>query len=379
VNIQPPDGIMLEKALAEKFRELLDSVPELKVGPVERNPAPYDRAFDILAVATLPGAVTVEFWIECKSDPRPARFPYVNIENSSNTKGKETIRVPVFAAPYISPNMGQVCFDHNWSWFDLAGNYNISVPGVPFRLQRSGQAPVHETPRPKANLGTAEASRVVRALLAPSNAGVRWTQRGMAAHFGQQTPPVNQPSLSLVNKVVQHLRDEAFVETYRDGGFQLRKPLELLAAWRDAYRFDRHRLRTYFSLKQGAELRKALLPLKDSAKGQVAFASFSAAELQAPHVRQPRQWLYVGAEFEEDFRAAAEAKVVDSLGYNLAVLIPADDGVFYLLDDKDGRLACTNPVQTYVDLSQSKTRGEEAAEALLEQNLKPAWKKGGLL
>jgi hypothetical protein len=370
---------MLEKALAKKFRELLDSIPELKGGPVERNPAPYDRAFDILAVATLPGGVTVEFWIECKSDPRPARFPYVNIENSFDTKGKKTIRVPVFAAPYISPNMGQVCFDHNWSWFDLAGNYNVSVPGVPFRLQRSGQVPVHETSRPKANLGTAEASRVIRALLAPSNTGVRWTQREMAAHFGQQTPPVTQPSLSLVNKVVQHLRDEAFVETYLDGGYQLRKPLELLAAWRVAYRFDRHRLRTYFSLKQGSELRKALLPLKDSAKGQVAFASFSAAEFQAPHVRQPREWLYVGAEFEEDFRAATEAKIVDSLGYNLAVLVPADDGVFYRLDDWEGRLACTNPVQTYVDLAQSKARGEEAAEALLEQNLKPAWKKGGLL
>jgi len=132
-------------------------------------------------------------------------------------------------------------------------------------------------------------------------------------------------------------------------------------------------------LKQGAELRKALLPLKDSAKGQVAYASFSAAEFQAPHVRQPREWLYVGAEFEEDFRAVAEAKIVDSLGYNLAVLVPADDGVFYRLDDREGRLACTNPVQTYVDLAQSKARGEEAAEALLEQNLKPAWQKEGLL
>ncbi len=43
------------------------------------------------------------------------------------------------------------------------------------------------------------------------------------------------------------------------------------------------------------------------------------------------------------------------------------------------RLSCTNPVQTYVDLFHCGGRGEEAAEALLEQNLKRAWKARGLL
>ena len=43
------------------------------------------------------------------------------------------------------------------------------------------------------------------------------------------------------------------------------------------------------------------------------------------------------------------------------------------------RLSCTNPVQTYVDLFHCGGRGEEAAEALLEQNLKRAWKLRGLL
>lgn len=42
-------------------------------------------------------------------------------------------------------------------------------------------------------------------------------------------------------------------------------------------------------------------------------------------------------------------------------------------------MACTNPVQTYVDLSRCGGRGEEAAEALLEQKLKPAWSQYTLL
>ena len=72
---------------------------------------------------------------------------------------------------------------------------------------------------------------------------------------------------------------------------------------------------------------------------------------------------------------------VGTSGENLVVLIPNDEGVFYLGDGgmvSDHRLACTNAVQTYVDLWHCGGRGQEAAEALLEQRLKPAWKAEGL-
>jgi hypothetical protein len=182
----------------------------------------------------------------------------------------------------------------------------------------------------------------------------------------------------LVNKVVRHLREEAFIEELADGGFKLRDPLGLLTAWREAYRFDRHQRRSYFTLLQGRRLQEKLESLESITGGHAAYAVFSAAEFQAPHVRQPKTWLFVGAEWEDEFREAVEAKPVDS-GENLVVLIPDDDGVFYLQEGEAGRLASTNPVQTYVDLSNCGGRGEEAAEALLEQNLKRAWKKRGLL
>ena len=64
------------------------------------------------------------------------------------------------------------------------------------------------------------------------------------------------------------------------------------------------------------------------------------------------------------------------------MLIPEDDG--FSTSGKEAakgqqRLSCTNPVQTYVDLFHCGGRGEEAAEALLEQNLKRAWQARGLL
>jgi hypothetical protein len=89
----------------------------------------------------------------------------------------------------------------------------------------------------------------------------------------------------------------------------------------------------------------------------------------------------VGREHLSSLEQRIEAKPVES-GENVVVLIPDDDGVFYLADGGsvgDRRMGGTNPVQTYVDLSHCGGRGEEAAEALLEQKLKPAWSLQGLL
>jgi len=175
--------------------------------------------------------------------------------------------------------------------------------------------------------------------------------------------------------VVKHLRDEAFIELLPDRGFQLRDPQKLLIAWRDVYRFDRHERRNYFTLMQGKQLRDALARLDLDAGGFAAYAAFSAADSQAPHVRQPKTWIYVDGEYVKRLEELVEAKRVES-GDNLVVLIPDDPGVFYMADGSivgEQRLPSTNPVQTYVDLFHCGGRGEEAAEALLEQNLKLRW------
>lgn len=373
MNVGQLTGVALEKALTEKLRELLGSVQWLKDWEVEREPA-GDKGFDIKAILPLSGGSKAELWIECKADPRPSQFPYFKMDQRFESQGKRLHRVPVFAAPHISPRMAQICQEHGWSWYDLAGNCYLSVPDA-FQLERRGEQPVHNPPKSAANLSTPEAARILRALLAPGNAGRKWTQRDMQLHCHPNV------SLGLVNKVVRHLRSEAFVEELADGGFRLRVPVGLLAAWREAYRFDRHQRRGYFTLLQGERLQEALSKLETLALGNAVYAAFSAAEFQAPHVRQPKTWLYVGAEWEDRFCKAAEAKLVDS-GENIVVLIPEDNGVFYLPErcgPTDRRLSCTIPAQTYVDLCHCGGRGEEAAEALLEQALKPVWKARGLL
>ena len=81
--------------------------------------------------------------------------------------------------------------------------------------------------------------------------------------------------------------------------------------------------------------------------------------------------------FLQSFIDETQAKEVDS-GETIVVLVPADMGVFLSFepDSNVGSrvLGCTDPVQTYVDLAHCGGRGEEAAQALLEQKIRPAWK-----
>ena len=368
----------LEQALASKLRELLGGISWLHDWRVEHIGSKADARFDLMAKLPLPGR-GVTLYVECKGEMRPSAFHSL-AERGILLSRQRQVAVPVLAMPFVSPRIADLCVQHGWSWYDLAGNCHLEVPGAIY-VERAGLPPVHRPPRPKANLSTPATARVVRALLAPQNAAMRWTQRMMEEHFGHLVIPISEPSLGLVNKVVQHLRDEAFIEALADGGFRLRDPLKLLFAWRDAYRFDRHERREYFTLLRGRHLQEALYHVELDVC-YAAYAAFSAADFQAPHVRQPKTWLYVRQDYVARFEALAEAKMVDS-GENVVLLIPNDDGVFYP-DEGDRyvgerRMSCTNPVQTYVDLAHCGGRGEEAAAAVLEQRLKPKWSQAGLL
>ena len=198
VNKGPLSPAALGKALAERLEKLLGQIPWLGEVRVERNPAEYDRAFDLLARFKVTRGPEIELWVDVRPEPRPAQFPYVSMQREFENRSVKRIQARVFAAPHISPRMAEVCEKHGWSWFDLSGNCRISIPEL-LHLQHTGNPPVHSPPKPKANLGTREAGRVVRALLTPFYAGHSWTQRAMQMHC--------EPGLSLglVNKVVRYL------------------------------------------------------------------------------------------------------------------------------------------------------------------------------
>jgi hypothetical protein len=359
----------LERDLARVLTGLLGSASWLQRWRIEPGMS-GDPEWDLLVSGPVPGGGKAVLCVECKGiNFQPSQF--ASLAARSCSTGKSVASGKVLAMPRVSTRMAALCQEHGWSWYDLAGNCRLEIPGV-LLIERSGKEPVKTQPRSGANLSTPEAARVVRALLAPENAGQRWTQREMVAHFADLVPRVPAPSLALVNKIVQHLRDQAFLEQLPNRGFRVRDFEGLLQGWRAAYRFDRHSRRPYFTLLQGRALQDRLRALDPDGEGRLAYAAFSAADLQAPAVRQARTWLYLDPNIEQEFQSAVEAKSVDS-GENLVVLIPDDRGVFYRVEPGGNRAACTNVVQTYVDLAHAGGRGEEAADAILQQRLKPAW------
>lgn len=371
VNMKKVSGKALEKALQERCNALLGSVSWLRKHKLEDVSQSQQAGFDFLVTIPLPGGGKAALCVECKREMRPGTFAML-AEREFRPPGRPKIIIPVLAMPWVSPGVAVACQSRHWSWFDLAGNCHLDVPGV-LRISHAGNEPSQGHPRPSANLGTAESSRILRALLMSDPLGRPWTQHALRE---ASRPAV---SIGLVNKVVRYLRDEDFILPGEDGGFRIRDPLKLLAAWSKAYRFERNARVGFFTLKQGKELQSALERLGRESKGSAAFAAFSAAEIQAPHVRQPKTWLYVRESDLERFQALLDAKPVDS-GENLVVLVPEDDGVFTGLDAGEKTidlLEATHPIQTYVDLVHAGGRGQEAAEALLEQRIKPDWKRQG--
>ena len=371
VNIKKGTGKALEKALQQRFEAILDSVTWLGKRKLEDVSEFPDSGFDFLVTLALPEGGKAAICVECKSEMRPRAFRMV-AEKIFRPPGRPKIITPVLALPWVSPGVAEVCQANQWSWFDLAGNYYLDIPGL-LRISHTGNEPSQGRPRPSANLGTAEAARILRALLMSTPIDRPWTQHALREAC---RPAV---SIGLVNKVVRHLRDEDFLVPGEDGGFRIRDPFKLLSAWSEAYRFRRHARVGYFTLMQDKALRSGLAKLGWERENSAVYAVFSAAELQAPNVRQPKTWVYVRGSEIQRFEKLLDAKQVDS-GENIVVLIPEDDGVFTSAEswiDSYNHLGATHPIQTYVDLLHAGGRGKEAAEALLEQRIKSEWARQG--
>jgi hypothetical protein len=101
-----------------------------------------------------------------------------------------------------------------------------------------------------------------------------------------------------------------------------------------------------------------------------ALTGFSGAARLAPAVRYQRAMVYI-EETEHNIASILDLKRVPS-GANVSLLIPYDDGVFYRTREYEG-IRIVSPVQLYLDLIGFRGRGEEAANAILEEVIRSQW------
>lgn len=373
------------------LRRLLSSAAWMGEWEV-RRPCTAGEAFDFQVLGLLPQTGPACLLVVCRTiNFQPGQFKAIADRPIPPSQSGPCSRV--LAAPRISDRMAELCVAHGWSWFDLAGNCRLEVPGF-LLIERSGNCPVELPHRLGANLGTPEASAVVRALLAPENAGQRWTQRGIARHLATQLPQVAPPSLGLVNKVIRYLQEleciadclESRTPSGIESGIEPRTPCSsqtprgfrvcrhevLLDAWRQAYRFNRHVRRPYSTSLHPNDIHRRLGRFEIETPGRAAYAAFSAARPESPSALDNRTWLYIDPNVEHELAMALDATPVEA-GGNLVFLLAADPWVFYGREVRSNHLAATHPAQTLVDLVSIGEQGAAVADEVLERRLKPGW------
>ena len=151
--------------------------------------------------------------------------------------------------------------------------------------------------------------------------------------------------------------------------FRLADPQRLLDAWTRNYSFRDNESCDFYAI-EGTQIERKLASYCKEAGISYALALFSGANLVAPFVRYNRSFVYVEDKMSEIAGQLGLKEVMS--GPSITLLKPYDKGVFYGAREVNG-LSVVSDIQLYLDLKNYQGRGEEAAQYILENRLKPAW------
>lgn len=263
----------------------------------------------------------------------------------------------VFIAPYISPKAAKICREANIGYVDFAGNCFLSFGQV--FIQREGRPNPFAQKRSLRSLYSPKAERILRVMLVVGPKD--WKVAELAREAGV--------SLGLVSNVKKLLADREWVE-YENVGFSLVEPFSLLEEWSQNYTYRRNQINSFYSMLSVSDFESRLGEICQQRGIQYGLTGFSGAARLASMVRYQQVMAYVGGDIEE---------LVDPLGIkpvtsgaNVLLLTPYDEGVFYGSQEVDG-LTLVSPIQMYLDLMDYRGRGEEAAQALLDEVIRARW------
>ena len=346
----------LEERAAGALRELLAEVPAIRLDDVEIEPGRPDRGIDILARLNAfdrPHMLVCE--VKSNGQPRNVRSALLQLRNYvAHLQGDA---VPVFIAPYLSPEAQALCKENNVAFLDLVGNARLAFDNVFIERRVSGRPPAER--RELKSLFKPKSAQVLRVLLRNPKRPWRVTELAEIAKV----------SLGHVSNVRTGLLDREWAQV-SDHGLFLSEPDALLNAWRDEYEAPEGKRLAFYTILHGSAFEEAARDVLgvSSGKGKAVFASFSAAHWLAPFGRTGMQYFYAdnaGLErLKERFKLSPSPK-----GENVSVTVLKDGGLFQDTVEPVRGAVCSSAVQTYLDLWVSGERGQEAAEHLRREKL----------
>ena len=337
------------------IRACLDQVPTFTVSEVGNRPASSEYRPDLLLKVILPAKeLTLVVEVKNNGQPRIARGVVNQLQLYLPTLPDA---YGVFMAPYVSPKTAEICTKEGVGYIDLAGNCRLSFDGV--FIERQGIPNPFSEKRILRSLYSPKATRVLRVLL--SAPGKYWRIKKLSDNA--------RVSLGQVSNVKKLLLDREWIRESNQG-LSLSEPGQLLSEWAQNYNFRRNQINDFYSLGSIPDIESDLAQICQENNLRYALTGFSGAARFAPMVRYQRTSAFV-EEWNDDLAAAIDLKPVTS-GANVSLLIPYDDGVFYGSRSIDG-LQIASPIQLYLDLLTFRGRGEEAASAILDKEIRPTW------
>jgi hypothetical protein len=345
----------LAKEAQKVLESVLSGIPFVEIRQIKSNIPPYGPEADFIVetvIAGKPSTLVVE--VKSRGEPRITRMAAAHLR--SLLRGCADC-YGIFMAPYLSDASRQICKEEGTGCIDLAGNAFLSFRNI--FIDISGRPNPFADTRAAKSVFSPKSSRVLRVLLAEPDR--RWFVEDMSQEAGI--------SIGLVSKVKRALLDREWIRE-ENRKFYLTRPEEVLNEWAENYSYTKNERFSFYSGLSAEQIEEAIRRECERRKWRYGLALLSGARKVAPFVRSMRFFAYIDGDIEDIANALQFRKVVS--GPNVTLLQPYDEGVFYGMQEING-IAVVSDIQLYLDLKTYRGRGEEAAQAILEQRIRPKW------
>ena len=346
---------LLKKA-QESIESVFSEIPFIKIiGRTKNNVKIDNKKFDIL-LSTIIAGKTVKFIVEVKSQGEPLIVRMAATQLKEYTKDIKNC-YGILVAPYLSDASRQICKEAGIGCIDLTGNAFLSFKNI--FIDRTGRANLFTAIRVSKSVFSPKSSRVLRVLL--SNPSKKWYVETISREA--------DISIGLASRIKQLLLSEEWI---KDGnkGFYFVKPEEALNQWANSYSYRKNQMVSFYSGLSENQIETSIREECEKRKYLYGLTLFSGARKVAPFVRFMRFFSYIEGEID-NIAEALQFKRVES-GANVTLLQPYDKGILYGLQNINN-INVVSDIQLYLDLKSYKGRGDEAAQAIFEQRIKPKW------
>lgn len=335
------------------IEKIFSEIPNIKTNIYKEQE--IDIGYDLsLILETESFEQKIIFEMKTSGEPKIARNA-VNqllryISNDKNLYG-------VFLAPYITTESANICIEAGIGYIDLSGNCRLSFQNT--YIQKTNFPNKFLKRRDLMSLYSPKTERVLRVLLT-------YPYKEWRTVFLSSVADVNQ---GLVTQIKKKLLNREWIKP-SGLGFIVEKPEQILNEWEKNYKITRNRKIDFYTFLSPSELEIELKSICEKENFIYALSGFSAANYLAPSVRNQKTTAYILGNIE-DIGTQLNLKRVNS-GANVTLYYPYDNGVFWETQEIN-QVRITSPIQTYLDLIQSKGRGEEAAQSIFKEVLKKKW------